>query len=1051
MAAAGDKMDVDGAGKGFDEQLYNRQEYAIGADAQRKLGSCDVLIVGMSGLGMEVAKDVALTGVHSVTLFDPEQVRWTDLSSCFYFGEADVGKNRVDACLSQLQALNQYCVVSKLSGDVLSNELVEEWRQGSLREQAHAQQVIVLTDQCLSHCKDLNTFCRERNIKFVGAESRGLAGCVFVDDGPRHVVHDTDGEDPKTCIITGLTSECPAMVKVHEDQRHEMGDGDAVLFFDLDDFPELNNPSPDVRDPKVFRVKTTGVYTFTIHTAGEDGELVPVDGAKLARYQRGGFCVRVKLPVEQSFLSLAEAIEKPEMMPTDFAKEDEPGTLHLLFLALHEYAKRSGGMPSPHNADQADAVLGIAKDIAKGFPDMKPNEDVIKRLAAVAAGNICPMAAMLGGFTAHEVLKAASGKFSPIKQWMYFDARECLLDPPPAPESCQPSGSRYDGAVAIFGKEYQEKLQKLNYFCVGAGALGCEFLKTYAMLGVGCHSEGAVTVTDMDSIEKSNLSRQFLFRNTNVGRQKSECAAAAAKAMNPQLNIRHLNEKVGSDTEHIFDDAFWEKLDGVTNALDNVMARLYVDSRCIQFRKPLLESGTLGSKGNVQVVVPDMTESYGSSRDPPEKSIPICTLKNFPNAIEHTIQWARDHFSGLFQCVSTDVNSYIKSPGYLQQLERDPGNQVATLESILAATVTERPRSFADCVTWARMKFEELFVNTIAQILHNLPIDYRSPSGDLFWSGPKRPPTPAKFDPADPLHAQFCISAANLRAYMFGIAQMGSAETARVVEMAAAVPVPEFKPRKAKIQTDEKEKVEEDPLVAPALSREQIISQLPPQGDASSSLMLREIEFEKDDDSNWHMDFITACSNLRARNYKIPEADKTKTKMIAGKIIPAMVTTTALVTGLVGFELLKLHQGNKKIDAYKNGFLNLAIPFCTLSEPMPCPEKSFGEDGKHKFTLWSRFDVDLGKDVLLGELLTYFEKRYGLEVEMISAGTCLLYNGYGASARQRKGMPVAEILKQVTKRDPLPTQTKIVLEVNAECDGEEVEELPSVVYKFRGW
>lgn len=65
---------------------------------------------------------------------------------------------------------------------------------------------------------------------------------------------------------------------------------------------------------------------------------------------------------------------------------------------------------------------------------------------------------------------------------------------------------------------------------------------------------------------------------------------------------------------------------------------MYVDRRCVYYRKPLLESGTLGTKGNVQVVIPFLTESYSSSQDPPEKSIPICTLKNFPNAIEHTLQ-----------------------------------------------------------------------------------------------------------------------------------------------------------------------------------------------------------------------------------------------------------------------------------------------------------------------------------------------------------------------------------------------------------------------------
>lgn len=63
-----------------------------------------------------------------------------------------------------------------------------------------------------------------------------------------------------------------------------------------------------------------------------------------------------------------------------------------------------------------------------------------------------------------------------------------------------------------------------------------------------------------------------------------------------------------------------------------------MDRRCVYYHLPLLESGTLGTKGNVQVVLPGKTESYSSSQDPPEKSIPICTLKNFPNAIEHTLQ-----------------------------------------------------------------------------------------------------------------------------------------------------------------------------------------------------------------------------------------------------------------------------------------------------------------------------------------------------------------------------------------------------------------------------
>jgi len=243
------------------------------------------------------------------------------------------------------------------------------------------------------------------------------------------------------------------------------------------------------------------------------------------------------------------------------------------------------------------------------------------------------MQAFFGGLAAQEALKSVSGKFHPIKQWLYFDSLESLpTSVKRSEELCKPTGSRYDGQIAVFGKEFQEKIGALKVFLVGAGAIGCEMLKNWAMTGVATGSKGQIIVTDMDQIERSNLNRQFLFRPADVGQLKSDCASKAVQSMNPDMKgkITSLKDRVGQDTEHIFNEDFWEGLDVVTNALDNVDARTYVDRRCVFFRKPLLDSGTLGTKANCQVVLPSLTESYSSSQDPPEQSFPMCTLRSFP-------------------------------------------------------------------------------------------------------------------------------------------------------------------------------------------------------------------------------------------------------------------------------------------------------------------------------------------------------------------------------------------------------------------------------------
>lgn len=99
----------------------------------------------------------------------------------------------------------------------------------------------------------------------------------------------------------------------------------------------------------------------------------------------------------------------------------------------------------------------------------------------MCSGDLCPINAALGGIVAQEVLKACSGKFSPIRQFFYFDAIECLPEEELTEEECAPIGSRYDAQIAIFGKTFQEKLGNLRY-CIQVVLFYCYYTSMCVLL-----------------------------------------------------------------------------------------------------------------------------------------------------------------------------------------------------------------------------------------------------------------------------------------------------------------------------------------------------------------------------------------------------------------------------------------------------------------------------------------------------------------------------------------------------------------------------------------
>jgi ubiquitin-activating enzyme E1 len=336
-----------------------------------------------------------------------------------------------------------------------------------------------------------------------------------------------------------------------DENRHGLEDGDFVTFREVQGMVELNGCEPR-------KVAVKGPYTFSIG-----------DTSGLSEYKRGGIFTQVKMPKIIDFVgfetgllsetllmiiqkSLKDSLESPEFFVTDFAKFDRPAALHAGFQALSQFREQHEKLPRPRNAEDAAELVSLAKTI-----DADIDEKTVQELSFQATGDLAPVNAVIGGFVAQEVLKAISCKFTPAVQHLYFDSLESLPDELPTEADTQPLGSRYDGQIAVFGKKFQDKIADHRQFLVGAGAIGCEMLKNWSMMGLATGPNGVIHVTDLDTIEKSNLNRQFLFRAKDLGNFKSEVAAAAVADMNPGMSGRIFakQEAVGVATESVFSDS----------------------------------------------------------------------------------------------------------------------------------------------------------------------------------------------------------------------------------------------------------------------------------------------------------------------------------------------------------------------------------------------------------------------------------------------------------------------------------------------------------------
>ncbi|KAJ5690752.1 ubiquitin-like activating enzyme [Penicillium macrosclerotiorum] len=525
------------------------------------------------------------------------------------------------------------------------------------------------------------------------------------------------------------------------------------------------------------------------------------------------------------------------------------------------------------------------------------------------------------------------------------------------------------------GVDLTNSIKESRVLLVGAGGIGCELLKNLVLTGFG-----EIHIVDLDTIDLSNLNRQFLFRHEHIKKPKAlvrlqnppaelhrllpcpptvalfapsplktrnEVAKEVAHRFQPSVRLEAHHADI---TESRFNVDWFKSFNIVFNALDNLAARRHVNRMCLAASVPLVESGTTGFNGQVQVIEkvshPDAqraglsdngkliqrfqgtTECYDCNEKETPKSFPICTIRSNPSQPIHCIVWAKSY-------LIPELFGKGEESDILDNTETaENAEEIAELRKEAEALKEIRESMGSD--EFSRKVFEKVFKTDIERLRE----------AEDMWKERKAP---------DILDYDTLSEASKALEPLVSIQD----QREWTIEEDFVVFKDSLKRLSARLKELKDKKSPEDP--EPVLT------------------------FDKDDVDT--LDFVTATANLRATAFHLNPKSKFDTKQMAGNIIPAIATTNAMTAGLCVLQAFKVLQNDlanaKMVFLERSGAR--AINSDSLDPPKPdCPVCS---------PVFARITVDLQRatlqDVVEGVLRS--ELGYGEELSIIR-GTHLIFD-----------------------------------------------------------
>ncbi|KAL9627920.1 MAG: hypothetical protein Q9204_006239 [Flavoplaca sp. TL-2023a] len=390
------------------------------------------------------------------------------------------------------------------------------------------------------------------------------------------------------------------------------------------------------------------------------------------------------------------------------------------------------------------------------------------------------------------------------------------------------------------------RIKQSRVLMVGAGGIGCELLKNLVLTGFG-----EIHIVDLDTIDLSNLNRQFLFRHEHIKKSKALVAKESAAKFNPHIKLEahHANIK-----DPQFNIDWFASFELVFNALDNIDARRHVNKMCLAANVPLIESGTTGFNGQVQVIIKGKSECYDCNTKETPKTFPVCTIRSTPSQPIHCIVWAKSYlFTEIFGTSEDEV------PAFDHTEDSENAAEIENLRKEAHALKEIRQSMGSD--DFPRKIFEKVFTDDINRLR----------SMEDMWKTRQKP-----------------------TALDFETVSKSSASGGEVGDSVGSR------------DQDIWNLAENFTVFCDSLRRLSRRLQQAQEGETDGTSHV--LSFDKDDEDT--LDFVASSANMRSIIFGIQSRSKFDIKQMAGNIIPAIATTNAMTASLCVLQAFKVMRGD---------------------------------------------------------------------------------------------------------------------------------------------